>query len=81
MTVETLVLIVGEVDCSVLDEVASTTVLVNSCSRAEAWRSNIGQRAVRFSLNDNVPALVTGTKLIPVNIIAINPKLVKRDVC
>ena len=71
----------GEVDCSILDEVASAPVLVNSCSGAEAWRSNIGQRAVRFSLDDNVSAFVTGTELVPVDIIAINPKLVKRDVC
>src|SRR5438552_7499097 len=81
LAVETLVGIVGEVDCSVLDEVASAPVLVNSCSCAEAWRGNIRQRAVWFSLDDYVPALVGWSKLVPVNVIAVNSKLVKPNIC
>src|SRR5438093_3750444 len=67
LAVETLVGIVGKVDCSVLDEVASTPVLMNSRSGAEAWRGNIRQRAIWFSLDNYVPALVGWSKLVPVN--------------
>lgn len=76
LPVETLVSIVGEVDCSVLDEVATAPVFMDSCSGAVAWRGNVGQRAVRFSLDDYVPALVRRAEFIPVEIVSVDSELV-----
>ena len=64
-----------------MDKVASASVLVNSCPGTEAWGSNIRQRAIWFSLDDDVPALVGRAKLVPVNIIAINSELVEYNIC
>jgi len=71
-------LIVAEIDeihDVVADGIGAPTVAIDLRSHAERGGRNVSDRAVGGSGHDDVAALLYGSSLDPVDIVAVNPRL------
>jgi hypothetical protein len=75
LAVKALVNEVGEVNRAILDYKSSSTVFVHSGSGIKRWWSNIHDHPIGRAPDYDCPAVLSGARLDPVNILAVKDNL------
>src|SRR5256886_2648422 len=74
LPVQALVVEVGEPDGAAADCIFATAIFMDARAGVEAVRCDVGDRAIRGSAHDDLPAVLVRPALDPVNVGAIPPR-------